>query len=424
MKSKSAAKVQNQANELASWNYKKLEKKILEMKSGFACARTNAVSNGIPHLRPFNIGLNGELDLSKIIHIPNNFKNNFNEYYLEPGDILFNNTNSIELVGKSTIIRNYYQCGFSNHLTRLRILSTDQLDPSWLLVCLRVLRLRGFFADNCNKWIGQAAFNPTKLAELNIPLPNIDIQRRIVARIETLLAEVKDSRSLINKMRKDADRLLAVALHEVFLKLESVTDIVPFSEVATAFNGKAVGEGDSSIRVFKSKHVYPHSLRLDRPSFMKVEQVQKMPKNRFLKPSDVLMANAAEGTLGRVTYVDKCAENWTVDGKIMILRSLDEQNLLVNKWLYYYLWSERGRREILFRRTGTAFAENRGQTGISPKSVLEIPVPKPPIYQQRQAVAYVEHIQHDVDEILKLLEQDANVLDMLEQSILERAFRG
>ncbi|MEH2219237.1 MAG: restriction endonuclease subunit S [Nostoc sp.] len=256
------------------------------------------------------------------------------------------------------------------------------------------------------------------------PIRSLDIQRRIVARIEALLAEVKESRNLIYKIEQDAKRFLSVALDEVFTKLESVIDIVQFDKIATAFNGKAIGEGESSIRVFKSKHVYPHSLRLDKPSFMKVEQVPKIPKNRFLRPSDVLMANAAEGTLGRVTYVSECEEQWTVDGKIMILRSLDEQNLLLNKWLYYYLWSARGRQEILSRRTGTAFAENRGQTGISPKSVLEIPVPLPPINEQRQAVAYLDSIQHEADEILKLLEQDAKLLDMLEQSILERAFRG
>ncbi|MBR8837876.1 MAG: restriction endonuclease subunit S [Stigonema ocellatum SAG 48.90 = DSM 106950] len=339
----------------------------------------------------------------------------------KPGDVLI----SVRApVGSTNLVKD--ECCIGRGLAAIR--PTDNILTKYLFYALRVFESK---ISSLGRGSTFASIGKIEISAFSLPIPysdnpicSLDIQCRIVARIETLLAEVKESRSLINKMRQDAERLLAVAIDEVFLKLESVTDIVPFSEVATAFNGKAVGEGDSSIRVFKSKHVYPHSLRLDRPSFMKVEQVQKMPKNRFLKPSDVLMANAAEGTLGRVTYVDKCAENWTVDGKIMILRSLDEQNLLVNKWLYYYLWSERGRREILFRRTGTAFAENRGQTGISPRSVLEIPVPKPPINQQHQAVAYLDKIQYEVDEILKLLEQDANVLDMLEQSILERAFRG
>ncbi|MEC4816401.1 MAG: restriction endonuclease subunit S, partial [Scytonema sp. PMC 1069.18] len=269
-----------------------------------------------------------------------------------------------------------------------------------------------------------------ELKSLLIPIPypenqirSLDIQGRIVARIETLLAEVQESRRLIYKTRKDTEQLLSVALNEVFLNLESLLEIVSFSEVATAFNGRASGEGNSNIRVFKTKHVYPHYLRLTNPSYTKAEQVKKIPKDRYIQPDDVLMANIAEGTLGRVSYVQECEEFWTVDTQIMILRSRNQKKLL-GKWLYYYLWSEQGQRQILSRRTGIAFADKRGQTHIYPKNVANIPVPLPPLNQQRQAVAYLEHIQHEADEILKLLEQDAKLLDMLEKSILERAFRG
>jgi type I restriction enzyme, S subunit len=338
----------------------------------------------------------------------------------KPGDVVI----SVRApVGPTNLVKE--ECCIGRGLAAIR--PTKNILTRYLFFALRSLEPK---LSVMGKGSTFASIGKTELSAFTIPIPypdkihSLDIQRRVVARIEALLAEVNESRQLISKIRQDAKRFLSVALDEVFKKLESVIDIVQFDKIATAFNGKAIGEGESSIRVFKSKHVYPHSLRLDKPSFMKVEQVSKIPKNRFLRPGDVLMANAAEGTLGRVTYVSECEEQWTVDGKIMILRSLDEQNLLLNKWLYYYLWSARGRQEILSRRTGTAFAENRGQTGISPKSVLEIPVPLPPINQQRQAVAYLDSIQHEADEILKLLEQDAKLLDMLEQSILERAFRG
>lgn len=345
--------------------------------------------------------------------------------YFEEGDVLFAKITPCMENGKSVIAYSLIdKIGFGS--TEFHVLRpSSTVLAEWVHKFIRRWSFRKEAKNNFRGAVGQQRVPSDFLEAYPIPVPpNLDTQQRILDRVEVLLAEVKSSRALLAKMYQDAERLLAVAANETFTKLESVTDIVPLSQVATAFNGKAVGEGNSRIRVFKSKHVYPHTIRLDRPSYMKVEQVAKMPKNRFLKPGDVLMANAAEGTLGRVTYVHKCEENWTVDGKIMILRSLDEQNLLLNKWLYYYLWSDRGRREVLSRRTGTAFAENRGQTGISPTSVLEIPVPQPPINQQQQAVAYLDSIQQEAEAMLKLLDRDAQLLNHLEQSILERAFRG
>lgn len=261
-----------------------------------------------------------------------------------------------------------------------------------------------------------------------IPFPedsikSIELQRRIVLRIEALLHEVQESRKICNRMGRDASRLLETAVNEVLVKLEDASETVELSEVATAFNGKAVGEGDGYIRVFKSKHCYPHSLRMDRPSYIKEEQIRKIKEEHFLRQDDVLMANAAEGTLGRVSYVDKCEENWTVDGKIIVLRPKDENELL-SKWLYYYLWSDRGQQEVLKRRTGTAFADKRGQTGISPKRVLEIPFLKPSINAQRQAVKYLDYVLSESEEVTKMIKQDTDTLELLEQSILDRAFRG
>jgi type I restriction enzyme S subunit len=255
------------------------------------------------------------------------------------------------------------------------------------------------------------------------PSKSLHAQRRIVARIDELLAEVREARRLLGEMVRDIDWLLPAAFEELIRDLESPARTLPLADVATAFNGRASGEGTSPVRVFKTKHVHPHALRMGRPSLAKAEQVAKYPPDRFLRPGDVLMANIAEGTLGRVTYVAAAEDNWTVDTQIMILRSLDEGRLL-GKWLYYYLWSARGQQEILSRRSGIAFADKRGQTHIYPKNVLEIPVPVPSIDRQREAVAMLDSIQQQAAEARQLLGQKSTLLDHVEQSILERAFRG
>ena len=262
------------------------------------------------------------------------------------------------------------------------------------------------------------------IRSIKVPVPpTTEIQRRIVLRIEALLHEVQESRKICDYIQQDINRLLEVAINEVLTKLESIIEITPFQDIATAFNGRASGSGISDVRVFKTKHVYPHKLRLDKSSYAKPEKAPELPKERFLRPGDVLMANMAEGTLGRVTYVHECEENWTVDTQIMILRPKDENEVL-GKWLYYYFWSERGQREILSRRSGIAFADKRGQTHIYPKDMHLIPFPKMPISAQRQAVAYLDTVLNESEKMTELVQQDIKTLDLLEQSILDRAFRG
>ena len=136
------------------------------------------------------------------------------------------------------------------------------------------------------------------------------------------------------------------------------------------------------------------------------------------------MANIAEGTLGRVTYVERSEQGWTVDTQVMILRSIDPRESMIGKWLYYYLWSDRGQKEILSRRSGIAFADKRGQTHIYPKNVLEIPVPVPPITQQTEAVTQLDAVLSQTEEMKRLQDMDSECLDQLEQAILDRAFRG
>lgn len=313
--------------------------------------------------------------------------------YFEEGDVLFAKITPCMQNGKCTVARGLCdRIGFGStefHVLRL----SSRLIADWVHRFLRRLAFRLEAKEHFRGAVGQQRVPEDFLASSLIPVPpNLDIQRRIVSRIEALLAEVKEARTLTAAIRGDTGQLLAASVHDVFATLSSVANVVPLKKIATAFNGRASGEGNSTVRVFKTKHAYSHFLRLDRPSFMKAEQVQQLPKDRYIKPGDVLMANIAEGTLGRVTYVRECEESWTVDTQVMILRSLDDRNLLLGKWLYYYLWSERGQQEILARRSGIAFADKRGQTHIYPKNVWEIPVPLPPIEKQMQAVAQLDSV--------------------------------
>lgn len=160
------------------WRWGTVGEAAAEIQCGFAHGKKRATGGDLLHLRPYNIGLDGEIALEKRFLIPQQLAP-MNLRFLLPGDVLFNNTNSVELVGKTGLVREHMVAAFSNHLTRIR--ASDSLClGGWLALWLRRLWRLGFFAARCNKWIGQAGYNSAALGATPVPLAPLSVQRAIV----------------------------------------------------------------------------------------------------------------------------------------------------------------------------------------------------------------------------------------------------
>ena|SRR2546426_1890804 len=197
---------------LSPWPEMTLKDSLSEIKSGFACGRKVADS-GIVHLRMDNIGTNGRLDLTRITRVDYD-KVKAGKWLLKPGDVLFNNTNSKELVGKSALFtlqdQDYY---YSNHLSRIRV-RQDVLTPDWLVLCLRRLWQKGFFQRICIQWVSQSAVHPRKLKLAKIPVPPKDEQLRIAAKVERIETRVRQMSGLMEETRNEIEAVSASVLQK------------------------------------------------------------------------------------------------------------------------------------------------------------------------------------------------------------------
>lgn len=169
----------------AGWEQRTIESICSSLTPGFACSRSHQVEDGHVHLRTHNISTLGTLNFDLLVRIDPKMVDPMKSS-LRSGDILFNNTNSQELVGKSALVDRAYDYGFSNHITRLRL--KEDVDPGFVVYYLTLLRNSGYFAKLCTRWINQAAVNTETLKAQSIPLPPLAEQKRIVAKVDDLMA--------------------------------------------------------------------------------------------------------------------------------------------------------------------------------------------------------------------------------------------
>ncbi len=171
-----------------------------KMLAGFAAgkdAQAGCSQNGIPHIRPQNIKKSGDLTLNEAKFVPPNAINRTN--ILSKGEVLFNNTNSTALVGKSAVFELDLPCVCSNHVTRL-ILRKELAESHYVASLFNVYQSIGYFGILSTNFNNQAGINQETLSFVRIPLPDLQTQYKIVQEI---------------KLRRDsANRIRAKALHE------------------------------------------------------------------------------------------------------------------------------------------------------------------------------------------------------------------
>lgn len=154
------------------------------IRSGFAQGEHNAGGEGVPHLRPFNVAADGRVDLTQIKYVA--APTGERVPWVVRGDVIFNNTNSEDLVGKTAYFPLDGSYVLSNHMTLIRVLDRDSVDAYWLASRLHYEWIVGTFRSMLRRYVGQATVSLQRLKELVLPFPSIGEQRAIA---ETLRSE-------------------------------------------------------------------------------------------------------------------------------------------------------------------------------------------------------------------------------------------
>ena len=193
------------------WVVCKLEDVAMSINSGFASGKHNKSEKGIPHIRPMNIDISGNIDLSVVKYVEDNFKDK-----LQKNDVLFNNTNSPKLLGKTTLIKKNTLWGYSNHMTRIRF-DVSKVEPSWFSIFLHKLFLDGYYPQIAKNHVNQSSVNSTDLAtKIPIIVAPLNEQKRIVSKIEELFSRIDSAKQSLEHTKLQLEQYRASLLKSAF----------------------------------------------------------------------------------------------------------------------------------------------------------------------------------------------------------------
>ena len=166
----------------------------------------------VPVLRMGNIQ-NGRFDWSDLVFTDD--EKEIKKYLLKKNDVLFNRTNSAELVGKTAIYKGERPAIFAGYLIRINRIE-ELIDADYLTYYLNTQSAKQFGNTVRSFGVNQSNINGTKLKTYPIPLPQLKEQQKIVEELESKLTICDKIEETISQSLQQAETLKQSILKKAF----------------------------------------------------------------------------------------------------------------------------------------------------------------------------------------------------------------
>jgi len=224
------------------------------------------------------------------------------------------------------------------------------------------------------------------LQNLYIPQPPIDIQKKIVAEIETLEKQGQES---IEEIEKKNNEIISNFI-ELKYEYVSLGNIVSFKN-GLNYSRQSLGEVITIVGVGDFKENFS-------PNLEQLEKIQiegNLLQDYELKSKDILVvrSNGSARLVGRFLFIDELKDKTSFSGFTIRLRVNSKD--IDSKFLCHYLKTDIIRNGLMKDSKGSNI-KSLNQTLLS-----SIKIPLPPIYEQQKIVAAIEKIESKITELEK-----------------------
>ena len=262
------------------------------------------------------------------------------------------------------------------------------------------------------------------IEKMDLYVPPIEEQRRIVSRIEELFSELDSAVETLQKTRQQLEIYRQAVLKEAFENI----DIRNYVKLGKIIEKPRYGTSkkctydatDSSTAVYRIPNINYEKGILDRTDLKYAEFDSNELNGIDLKENDILLirSNGSVSLVGRTAIVNKKDVNNTFAGYLIRIR-LFEPSTLKTKFLHYYLQSYQARYYIENTAKSTS-----GVNNINAEEIKKLVVPNcddefiaPVISNIESRLSVCAKIERTVDEAMQQAEA-------MRQSILKKAFEG
>ena len=182
------------------WEKGTIRDVVTEVKYGTS---KPAVEGGAyKYLRMGNITYDGHLDLTdlKYIDIP---ESELDKCTVKKGDVLFNRTNSKELVGKTCVYNLDETMVIAGYIIRVRV--NNRVLPEYLSAVLNSSYGKKTLAEMCKAIVGQANINAQELQNIQILIPPLELQYKflkVIQKIEKINLPISRSLEKLQTLKK------------------------------------------------------------------------------------------------------------------------------------------------------------------------------------------------------------------------------
>lgn len=261
--------------------------------------------------------------------------------------------------------------------------------------------------------------NKSIFSNLDIPLPPLPEQQRIVLKLDLLFEKIDRSIALHQKNMDEANAFMGSVLNDIFGELK-INETISLKDITTKIGSGSTPSGGQKayktegISLIRSMNVHDDGFRTKGLAFIDDNQAKKLD-NVTVQENDVLL-NITGASVARCCVVDKDYLPARVNQHVSILRLKDE---MIPSFLHYYLISPSIKSDLLFSSSGGATRE-----AITKSMLEEFQVPVVSLSIQEKTINYLDEISKKIEKIKQLQKEKMASLKALKASILDSAFRG
>ncbi|SRR6266487_1500637 len=266
-----------------------------------------------------------------------------------------------------------------------------------------------------------AAIRPNNVLQYEIPLPSLDEQQRIVARIEELVAKLEKARDL-HQVALDAAKALSAATTNALFNLTRINDwpVVELGDIADIHAGVTLGRtlNGPTIRLPYLRVANVQDGFLDLSNIKETSILPTELEKWQLRSGDILLTEGGDwDKLGRGAVWHAEIPDCIHQNHIFCVRM--NPNDFNPNFLLAIISSPYGK--AYFQG---ASKQTTNLASINQKQLKAFKVFQPPLSEQDRIVAYLNDLQAKVSMLKVAQIRTSTVLDAMLPSILDKAFKG